>query len=137
MLRLTRALKIARVSLRYRLDTFASSSSFNDSSRQSTPALLRFILWGLAFLPPPQAPRGQRLRQALEELGPVFVKFGQLLSTRPDLITADIYRELDQQQDNVPPFESALFIAIVEQACLLYTSPSPRDRTMTRMPSFA
>jgi len=116
MLRLTRALKIARVSLRYRLDTFASNSNLSDSSRQSTPALLRFILWGLAFLPAPQAPRGQRLRQALEELGPVFVKFGQLLSTRPDLIPADICKELDQLQDNVPPFESAQFIAIVEQA---------------------
>jgi len=116
MLRLTRALRIARVSLRYRLDTFACSSNLSDASRQSTPVLLRFILWGLAFLPPPQAPRGQRLRQALEELGPVFVKFGQLLSTRPDLIPADICQELDQLQDNVPPFESAQFIAIVEQA---------------------
>jgi len=67
-------------------------------------------------LPAPQAPRGERLRRALEELGPVFVKFGQLLSTRPDLIPADICDELDQLQDNVPPFESARFIAIVEQA---------------------
>jgi len=53
---------------------------------------------------------------ALEELGPVFIKFGQLLSTRPDLIPSDICQELDQLQDNVPPFESAVFIRIVEQS---------------------
>ncbi|MBQ0719091.1 MAG: ubiquinone biosynthesis regulatory protein kinase UbiB [Gammaproteobacteria bacterium] len=116
MLRLTRALKIVRIGLRYRLDTLASSSNPGDINRQPPPLLLRFLLWLAAFLPEPQAPRGQRLRQALEELGPVFVKFGQLLSTRPDLIPADICRELDQLQDNVPAFESAKFIAIVEGA---------------------
>ena len=132
MLRLTRALRIVRISLRYRLDTFASSSNISAANRQSSPLLVRFVLWATAFLPAPQAPRGERLRQALEELGPVFVKFGQLLSTRPDLIPADICRELDQLQDNVPPFESTKFIAIVEQALgqpveLLFKSfdPSP------------
>ncbi|MGZ5649578.1 MAG: ubiquinone biosynthesis regulatory protein kinase UbiB [Usitatibacter sp.] len=49
-------------------------------------------------------PRGQRLRLALESLGPVFVKFGQLLSVRPDLIPADVTDELAKLQDNVPPF---------------------------------
>ena len=116
MLRLTRLLKIARISLRYRLDTFASSSNLSDISRPSPPLLMRFVLWLTAFLPEPHAPRGQRLREAFEELGPVFNKFGQLLSTRPDLIPADICQELDQLQDNVPPFESTKFIAIVEQA---------------------
>jgi len=116
MLRLTRALRIARISLRYRLDTFASSSTIGAAGGQSSPLLVRFILWATAFLPKPQAPRGERLRLALEELGPVFVKFGQLLSTRPDLIPADICRELDQLQDNVPPFDPTKFIAIVEQA---------------------
>ena len=116
MLRLTRALKIVRISLRYRLDTFASSSTISAAGGQSSPLLVRFILWATAFLPAPRAPRGKRLRQALEELGPVFVKFGQLLSTRPDLIPADICQELDQLQDNVPPFEPTTFIAIVEQA---------------------
>ena len=116
MLRLTRALKIVRISLRYRLDTFANSANFSDSSRQSSPLFVRLILWLTARLPAPRAPRGERLREALEELGPVFIKFGQLLSTRPDLIPDDICRELDQLQDNVPPFESARFIAIVEQA---------------------
>ena len=50
------------------------------------------------------APRGQRLRMALEQLGPIFVKFGQVLSTRRDLLPADIADELARLQDRVPPF---------------------------------
>jgi ubiquinone biosynthesis protein len=115
MLRLTRALRILRISLRYRLDTFASSSAISTDRSQSS-LLGRFILWVMAFFPAPQTPRGERLRLALEELGPVFVKFGQLLSTRPDLIPSDVCCELDKLQDNVPPFESTTFIAIVEEA---------------------
>jgi ubiquinone biosynthesis protein len=49
-------------------------------------------------------PRGERLRLALESLGPVFVKFGQLLSVRPDLIPVDVAEALSQLQDKVPPF---------------------------------
>jgi ubiquinone biosynthesis protein len=49
-------------------------------------------------------PRGVRLRLALEELGPVFVKLGQALSTRPDILPADIAVELTRLQDDVPPF---------------------------------
>src|SRR3569623_344639 len=49
-------------------------------------------------------PRGERLRLALTELGPVFVKLGQALSTRPDVIPADIANELAKLQDQVPPF---------------------------------
>ena len=49
-------------------------------------------------------PRGERLRLALESLGPVFVKFGQLLSVRPDLIPVDVVEELSRLQDKVPPF---------------------------------
>src|SRR5687768_5276348 len=49
-------------------------------------------------------PRGERLRLALESLGPVFVKFGQLLSVRPDLIPVDVATELSKLQDTVPPF---------------------------------
>ena len=48
--------------------------------------------------------RGERLRLAFEELGPLFVKFGQNLSTRPDLIPTDIVKELEKLQDQVPPF---------------------------------
>lgn len=60
--------------------------------------------------------RGERIRRVLETLGPVFVKFGQLLSTRPDLVPEDIVRELDRLQDRVPPFASDAFVAIVESA---------------------
>jgi ubiquinone biosynthesis protein len=58
--------------------------------------------------------RGEQLRKACEDLGPIFVKFGQLLSTRPDVIPPDIVNELDRLQDNVPPFDSQQFISIVE-----------------------
>ena len=62
------------------------------------------------------APRGQRLRRALERLGPIFVKFGQVLSTRRDLLPLDIADELAQLQDNVPPFPAAQARALVEKA---------------------
>ena len=55
-----------------------------------------------------------RLRLALEALGPIFVKFGQVLSTRPDLIAPDYARELAQLQDNVPPFDGTVAIAQIE-----------------------
>jgi len=53
-------------------------------------------------------PRGARLRMALEELGPVFVKLGQALSTRPDLLPPDIWEELVKLQDQVPSFPGEL-----------------------------
>src|SRR5574343_119203 len=62
------------------------------------------------------APRGQRLREALERLGPIFVKFGQVLSTRRDLMPPDIADELALLQDRVPPFDSALALAEIEKA---------------------
>ncbi len=61
-------------------------------------------------------PRGERLRQALQELGPVFIKFGQALSTRPDLLPEDIAAELSLLQDAVPPFPGGQAREIVEQA---------------------
>jgi ubiquinone biosynthesis protein len=60
--------------------------------------------------------RGERLRLALEELGPIFVKFGQAVSTRRDLLPADIADELAKLQDRVPPFDSAVAIASIERA---------------------
>src|SRR5579863_8376297 len=60
--------------------------------------------------------RGERLRLALEELGPIFVKFGQAVSTRRDLLPADIADELAKLQDRVPPFDSAVAIASIEKA---------------------
>jgi len=61
-------------------------------------------------------PRGARLRLALEELGPVFIKLGQALSTRPDIVPHDIADELAKLQDRVPPFPSAEARALIEQA---------------------
>ena len=62
------------------------------------------------------APRGQRLREALESLGPIFVKFGQVLSTRRDLLPPDIADELALLQDRVPPFDPQIAIATIERA---------------------
>jgi ubiquinone biosynthesis protein len=59
--------------------------------------------------------RGERLRLALEELGPIFVKFGQAVSTRRDLIPLDIAEELAKLQDRVPPFESDIAVATLER----------------------
>lgn len=63
-----------------------------------------------------QEPRGVRLRKALESLGPIYVKFGQVLSTRPDIVPHDIAQELVALQDRVPPFSSEEAIAIVEKS---------------------
>src|SRR5690349_8887798 len=61
-------------------------------------------------------PRGQRLREALETLGPIFVKFGQVLSTRRDLLPLDIADELAKLQDQVPPFDPELAFAEIERS---------------------
>lgn len=63
-----------------------------------------------------QDPRGLRIRRALEELGPIFVKFGQTLSTRRDLLPGDIADELAKLQDRVPPFSGSAARQIVERA---------------------
>lgn len=62
-----------------------------------------------------QLTRGQALRKTLEELGPIFIKFGQALSTRPDILPEDIAKELSKLQDKVPPFASDIAITIIEQ----------------------
>ena len=63
-----------------------------------------------------ELPRGVRLRLALEHLGPIFVKFGQVLSTRRDLVPDDMVEELAKLQDRVPPFPAAQSRALVEKA---------------------
>lgn len=60
--------------------------------------------------------RGEALRKSLEELGPIFIKFGQALSTRPDILPPDIALELCKLQDKVPPFASEKALAIIEEA---------------------
>ncbi|HHL3492266.1 TPA: ubiquinone biosynthesis regulatory protein kinase UbiB [Legionella pneumophila] len=60
--------------------------------------------------------RGEALRKSLEELGPIFIKFGQALSTRPDILPEDIAKELSKLQDKVSPFPSHVAMTIIEQA---------------------
>lgn len=77
---------------------------------------LRWLSRMLSFGRKLDAPRGQRLREALEQLGPIFVKFGQVLSTRRDLLPSDIADELALLQDRVPPFDPNVAIATIERA---------------------
>jgi len=96
-MRLLRLARIFTVVWRYRLDEIVVSSLKN-------PTLVRFVRW--TTFGAPRATRGARLRQALEDLGPIFVKFGQVLSTRRDLLPTDVADELAKLQDRVPPFPS-------------------------------
>ena len=75
-------------------------------------ALVRLVTIGRRL----DAPRGERLRLGLERLGPIFVKFGQVLSTRRDLVPLDVADELARLQDRVPPFPAAQSRILVEQA---------------------
>ena len=95
-MQLLRFLKILAVSLHFGLDQFATT--------HSRLRWLRAPLRVLLFWRPLRRARGERLRMALETLGPIFVKFGQVLSTRRDLIPLDIADELARLQDRVPPF---------------------------------
>jgi len=106
MLRLFRLITIIYVALRFGLDEFILA-------HKSTRWLI-FPLKLILFTRNTSAPRAVRLRLALESLGPIFVKFGQMLSTRRDLMPADIAEELAKLQDQVPPFPSAQAVALIE-----------------------
>ncbi len=108
MTRLFRGAFILWVMLRYGLDELALTSF-------KKPWLLR-VARVLTIGRKLDAPRGQRIRLALESLGPIFVKFGQVLSTRRDLLPVDIADELAMLQDRVPPFPSAVAVGIIERA---------------------
>jgi len=104
-----RLVAIQRVLVRHGLDEFVATNH-----------LYRPIRWLLHLIAgrttTPDGPRGVRLRRALEELGPIFVKFGQSLSTRRDLLPRDIADELAKLQDEVPPFPSGEAIRLAEAA---------------------
>ncbi len=109
-MRLRRILTILCASVRHRLDLLIDA--------ETLPAPLR---WSVTYSPwrllgTPKQPRGERLRRALEELGPIFVKFGQILSTRRDLLPTDIADELAKLQDQVPPFPSEMAVTLIETA---------------------
>ncbi len=108
MLTFLRLVHIIAVVLRYRLDELVLSSIRHPVAY----TLLRLVRFGR----PPRKPRGERLRLALESLGPIFVKFGQVLSTRRDLIPLDVANELARLQDRVPPFPSDQAAALIEAA---------------------
>lgn len=108
ILKFLRLLKIVRVAVRYGLDDIAMSGF--DSPRISK------LIDILIFWRDISASRGERLRMALEELGPIFVKFGQVLSTRRDLLPEDMVDELARLQDRVPPFSTELAIAQIEKS---------------------
>ncbi len=108
MSRLYRSVFIVWIALRYGLDELVLTSFQKPWLR----VLARVLSVGRKL----EAPRGQRLREALERLGPIFVKFGQVLSTRRDLMPLDIADELAHLQDRVPPFSSDLAVAIIEKA---------------------
>ena len=105
-----RVLAIQRVLIRHGLDELLFT----------TPVLrsLRFLLYLLPWnwFRAEHGPRADRIRMVLEQLGPIFIKFGQILSTRRDFLPDDIAEELSQLQDNVPPFPGAQARAIVEKA---------------------
>ena len=108
MTRLLRLCKIIFVVLYYGLDELVLSGF---KSRR-IKFLVRVITIGRKL----EQPRGERLRLALTALGPIFVKFGQVLSTRRDLMPPDIADELAKLQDQVPPFDSALAVKIIEKS---------------------
>ena len=108
MRNLARLVYIVITVLRYGLDELALSAF-----RQTWVRLLvRLITLGRTL----DAPRGERLRLALERLGPIFVKFGQVLSTRRDMLPPDIADEFARLQDRVPPFAGDTARALIERA---------------------
>src|SRR5437764_968524 len=108
MMRLLRLAKIWLVSLKYGLDEFLTG---HERFRAVRP-----LARALTFWRDTSAPRAVRLRQALETLGPIFVKFGQILSTRRDLLPLDIADELAKLQDRVPPFGADLAVLEIERS---------------------
>ena len=105
---LFRLIKILHTVGRFRLDKLLP--------KKDAPLLVRIALTPYTLYPKFNGSRGHAIRMACEDLGPVFVKFGQLLSTRPDVLPADVVGELDQLQDNVTPFDPDLSKHIVERA---------------------
>ena len=108
---LSRLLQIQRVLVRHRLDEIILATHL------FRPLRFAFYLSPATWFRREESrSRGERLRLAIEELGPIFMKFGQTLSTRRDLLPRDIADELEKLQDRVPPFPNAAALAIVEAA---------------------
>jgi ubiquinone biosynthesis protein len=108
---LARLFQIQRVLLKHRLDDFVRATHLYRPLR-----LLMLLVPGVGRGRRRRLSRAERLRLALTELGPIFVKFGQAVSTRRDLLPPDIANELVKLQDQVPPFPGSTARAIVERA---------------------
>ncbi len=108
--RLLRVYRIQSVMLHYGLDEFLKGTRLHKFTR------LLHLLQPFNTRRLKQAGRGERLRMAMQELGPVFIKFGQLLSTRKDMFPDDITEELAYLQDRVEPFAGTLAQSIIEQS---------------------
>jgi ubiquinone biosynthesis protein len=111
---LARLLQIQRALVRHGLDDFVRATHLYRPFR-----FLVYLSPWTWFQRSIGITRGERLRLALEELGPIFVKFGQALSTRRDLLPADIADELAKLQDRVPPFDGTIAVASIEKAFAL------------------
>src|SRR5471030_2168258 len=108
---LARLLQIQRALVRHRLDEFVRATHLYRPLR-----FLFYLSPWTWFQRRRRGARGERLRLALEELGPIFVKFGQALSTRRDLLPVDIADELAKLQDKVPPFPGELARASLQRS---------------------
>ncbi|MEQ9023368.1 MAG: AarF/UbiB family protein, partial [Pseudomonadales bacterium] len=112
MKHLPRLLRVVSVIARYRLGEFLRP--LQGASLVKFSLGLLTLPW--ALLPTPGNNRNERLRMALEELGPIYIKFGQLLSTRRDFLDPELADELQSLQDNVPPFATPAPDTIIKQA---------------------
>lgn len=112
LLAIRRLYKITKVVIKYRLDDLL----FDIPVLPFWIRIFKNLLpWRWFRRKPLAVSRGVRIRLALEELGPVFIKFGQMLSTRQDVIPVDIALALSSLQDNVPPFPAEQSVALIEK----------------------
>lgn len=107
---ISRLITIQKTLIRYGLDEIAFASNSSRSVR------ILFYLFPWNWFGRKHGPRGERLRCALEDLGPIFIKFGQILSTRRDFLPEDVAQEFSKLQDRVPPFPGEQARTIIEDA---------------------
>ena len=112
MSHLPRLNRVLNVIAKYRLDEFLHGQP---GARRLGLLLLPYrLVW--MFSPQATSHRNLRLRKAMEELGPIYIKFGQLLSTRRDFLDIALADELQSLQDNVPPFSSPTIHELIEES---------------------
>ena len=109
---LVHLIKLIHIFLKARLDTLLA-----EHSESKVLSVILFLSPWRVFSS--KKPRGERIKKALEEAGPIFIKFGQLISTRPDVVPSDIARSLQSLQDSLPPFSSQEALEIIEKELLL------------------